>query len=195
MTRRDQTASMAGGKRLSGIMEGETVPPGNSRKRSKTKKATLVAEEKRQKAIDLRRKGYSYREIAAEIGATHGYCYKLVSQALKRIREETNEIAEDARQLELDRLDKLWMHAYQAVEAGDIGAIDKAVKVMDRRSKLLGLDAPARHDITGTLISSPEWVALRGVIVTALEAFPEAQAAVINAIAAKAGENGGGTSP
>lgn len=186
---------MAGGKKLSDVMGEETVPPGNGRKRSKTKKASLVAEEKRQKAIDLRRKGYSYREIGAEIGATHGYCYKLVSQALKRIREETNEIAEDARQLEMERLDQLWMHAYQAVEAGDIGAIDKAVRVMDRRSKLLGLDAPARHDITGTLTSSPEWVALRGVIVTALETFPEAQAAVVAAIAERVGENGGGTSP
>lgn len=188
MIRRNPPPSASEGKRLSDVMNGETVPPGNTkaRTRSKTKKASLIAEEKRQRAIDLRREGYSYREIAAKIGASPGYCYKLVSQALKRIREETDEIAEDARQIEKDRLDKLWMYAFQAVQAGDVGAIDKAVKVMDRRCRLLGLDAPARHDITGTLVSSPEWVALRGVIVTALESFPEAQAAVVAAIAAKA---------
>jgi hypothetical protein len=176
---------MTGGRRLSEAMNEETVPEGKTMSRSKTSRKSLIAEEKRQKAIDLRRLGCTYREIADQIGASPGYSFKLVTQALKRIRQETNEIAEDARTLELERLDNLWRYAYQAVINGDVAAIDKAVKVMDRRARLLGLDAPSRQEISGELLTSPQWIELRGILIKTLAGHPEAQKAVLAAIAEK----------
>jgi len=31
----------------------------------------------------------------------------------------------------------------------NLGAIDRALKIMERRAKLLGLDAPVRQEVTG----------------------------------------------
>jgi uncharacterized Rossmann fold enzyme len=48
------------------------------------------------------------------------------------------------RNLELDRLDFALEPLWIGVEAGDIPAIDAMMKIMERRSKMLALDAPRR---------------------------------------------------
>ncbi len=176
------------GRPLAEIMKAETEPQGNTMSKNKTGKRGIQAEEKRRRAVDLRRAGFTYEQIADKVGISRGYACKLVTSALKRIREETNEITEDVKALELQRLDELFRTAYQAVLDGEVRAIDQAIKVMDRRARLLGLDAATRQEISGTLTSSHEWIELRGVLIKTLSGYPEAQRAVLAAIA---GGNGG----
>ena len=39
------------------------------------------------------------------------------------------------------------MVMYKKAEKGDYNAVDRCIKLMERRAKLLGLDAPAKSEI------------------------------------------------
>jgi hypothetical protein len=60
------------------------------------------------------------------------------------------------RDLELQRLDALYLKAWEAVEEGDLPSIDRCLRIMERRAKLLGLDAAEKIEHSGTL----SWVEL-----------------------------------
>lgn len=106
--------------------------------------------------IKLRRTGMTYEEIANSAiekfgserlpnGYDERYAWKDIKRELERTRNEMAEDVEAVRQLELDRLDalfkSLWIRA--AGPNSDYQAIDRALRIMDRRAKMLGLDAPA----------------------------------------------------
>ena len=96
-----------------------------------------TAAERRKEALELRALGYSYQAIADELGyANRGSAYKAVNQELKNIPREA---AEHARELELGRLDEMQAAAMNGALAGDLFAIDRVVKIIESRSKLLGL--------------------------------------------------------
>jgi hypothetical protein len=69
----------------------------------------------------------------------------------------------------------------QAMEAGDPRLALQALKMeaaLDAEARKLGA---VRHATTGDLVSSPEWVRLRTAIMTKLEPYPDARAAVVAA--------------
>jgi hypothetical protein len=51
---------------------------------------------------------------------------------------------EEHRELELDRLDNLQRTYWQPAVAGNLRAADFVLRVIDKRAKLLGLDAPLK---------------------------------------------------
>lgn len=104
----------------------------------KTGKAALVAEERRRVAVAMRRDGHTLAEIAEAVGyASRGAAQKAIVTALKDARrEDTNALFE----LELERMDKWLERLKPKIEAGDTGAISTALRVSERRCKLLGLD-------------------------------------------------------
>lgn len=64
------------------------------------------------------------------------------TQILTRIRNLPREAAEDIRTIELERLDDLQKRLWsQMLEKKDFNLVDKILKILDRRSKYLGLDA------------------------------------------------------
>jgi len=58
------------------------------------------------------------------------------------------ETAEEIRRLELERLDAMLFAIGPEVRKGSYGAIDRALKIMERRARLLGLDAPVKGALT-----------------------------------------------
>lgn len=122
-------------------------------------------------AAELRTQGHSYQAIADELGYRHKEsARRAVARALTdAVREPTDEL----RQMELIRLDSLWMQAMQVLQANHVTvsngrvvtvekdgelvpvdddapvlqAIDRLLKIMERRAKLLGLDAPAKVEV------------------------------------------------
>lgn len=102
-----------------------------------TTAAKKTAAEKRAEALELRALGYSYQAVADEVGyGSRGAAYKAVAQELRNIPREA---AEHAREIELGRLDDLQMAAMNAALGGDLFAIDRVVKIVESRAKLLGL--------------------------------------------------------
>jgi hypothetical protein len=90
-----------------------------------------------------------YAEIAKQLGlSSPGNAYRIVKNALKATYREP---ADDVRKLELERLDRLTMALWKRAQSGEAEAIDRVLKLMDRRAKLLGLDAPVLSNATLTL--------------------------------------------
>jgi hypothetical protein len=92
---------------------------------------------KQDKAVRLLREGKSYDEIAKILGyANRGSAWRLVQNAL---RDTVTTDVEEHRAIELHRLDAL-QHAHwdQACD-GDIGAAVVVLRVIEQRSRLLGL--------------------------------------------------------
>lgn len=104
-------------------------------------------------AFDFRIAGFSYRSIGEKLGVSHETVRQDVERELQRQADANTSKAGIQRELELERLDKYIRVLDNWIEAGNIGAVGMAVKVMERRAKLLGLDAPTKVDtkITGTL--------------------------------------------
>ena len=98
-------------------------------------------------ALDLRLRGWTYRAIAAQLGVSERTSYYDIQHELGRLDAALKEKAERARELEAERLDQLTAALQGGILAGEPRAIVAAVRVMDRRAKLLGLDAPTT--ITG----------------------------------------------
>ena len=98
--------------------------------------------EKKRKALELRKAGASYEQIAEMLGyRSKSGAYKAVSLALRDLLREP---ADSVRKLELSRLDDMLMGIWPRVRSGDVLAIDRALKLAERRAKLLGLDAPVK---------------------------------------------------
>lgn len=106
-----------------------------------------AVEEKQLNALEYRKMGYSFAQIADALGykGPQG-AHEAVQAALKRIIREP---AEDVLRLELERLDALFMKPYQSALAGDLQALAGCLSVMGRKARLLGLDAPTRVESTG----------------------------------------------
>jgi hypothetical protein len=108
--------------------------------------------ERRRAAVRLRIEGKSWQEIADLLGYdSKGGACKDVSRALQAAITDLALPLEEYRQLELDRLDAMQEALWPKVLDGDTKAIDTALRLMDRRAKLLGLDAPTRTEGVLTL--------------------------------------------
>lgn len=101
-----------------------------------------------QQALDLRIEGASYRQIARQLDVAVKTIYMDVQGALGELDTLNGEKAERLRELEARRLDALQLPLAPAVRAGDPRAILAAVRILERRARLLGLDAP-------TLVTAP----------------------------------------
>ena len=101
----------------------------------------------------LRKAGGSYREIARQLGVDVHTAHGDVVAELAALREKTVEQAEELRDLELQRFDEMTAGLWPQVRAGSPPAVTAAIRVSERRSRLLGLDEPTatRTEISGSL--------------------------------------------
>jgi hypothetical protein len=99
------------------------------------------------KALDLRIAGATYRQIAAQLDVSEYTAYQDVQEELGRLDAVATKKAERLRDLEARRLDVLTVALSPGIRAGEPRAIVAAVRVMERRARLFGLDAPQK--ITG----------------------------------------------
>jgi hypothetical protein len=131
------------------------------------------AEEQRA-CYELRLQGLSIRQISDATGLSPSTVYRRIQC---EIRETVQPLADEVRQLELDRLDRLQQIALRVMDAAHplvsdgrvvhaampdgtkvplqdhgpvLAAMDRFLKIQDRRSKYLGLDAAMKVDATVT---------------------------------------------
>jgi DNA-binding CsgD family transcriptional regulator len=116
------------------------------RKSNKIERATRRAE-----AYALRRAGVDTATIAARLGVHPTTVNAWIREALRAIPKEE---ADDLRALELERLDAIMVPQMRAALAGDGFAVDRVLKIMERRARLLGLDEarPGGFEQVGSLL-------------------------------------------
>ena len=107
-----------------------------SRKRGRT----IASYEKDQRALELRKEGHSYESISEQLGySTRSASYKAV---MRRLREVDRPAVSMLRELEVERLDAMLYAVWDNVLQGDTNAVTTALRISERRSRLLGLNAP-----------------------------------------------------
>lgn len=117
-------------------------------------------------ACELRAKGWNYRRIAAHFNIDVHTAHDAVQNGLRDIVQEP---AAEVRRLELERLDELYTRALDILDTHHVTvsngqivrldgkplpddgpalqAIDRLLKIQERRARLLGLDAPSRVSV------------------------------------------------
>lgn len=100
-----------------------------------------------EQVIDLRKAGHSIREVAEVLHISKSTVQRRQDAALSRIPVNDRE---ELRKLEVLRLDRYLAALDTRVQTGDAQAIQAALRVADRRAKLLGLDAPTVVEATVT---------------------------------------------
>ena len=117
---------------------------------SETSARKVTGAERARQAVELRKAGASYDEIARQCGyRSRSGAYKAVSGALRDLVAKTSLAADELRELETIRLDALNDALWSRALAGELPAIDRVIRLMERRAKLLGLDAPEQTELSG----------------------------------------------
>ena len=106
--------------------------------------ARVATAARRVRCVELAATGMTYAQIAADVGfANKSSARKAVLAALASREVEA---VEDLRRLEVTRLDALQAAAWEDALTGDVGAIDRILRIIDRRMMLMGLNGPRRSD-------------------------------------------------
>jgi hypothetical protein len=113
----------------------------------------------RAEVLRLRREGHSYQSIAATTNLSVATVGTYVQAELIELREKTSLDVQSMRDLELQRLDEDLRALGPGRRAGDPTSIATAVRISERRAKILGLDAPTQHEVNGNIIVTAEAVA------------------------------------
>lgn len=116
---------------------------------SKTSIRRIEAKKKAAEALFLRLAGATYQDIANQLA------YKNPSGAQRAVEramlDTIQEPADKLRKLELSRLDRMQRGLWGKAIIGGTGAVDRIIKIMERRAKLTGLDLPTivKNELTG----------------------------------------------
>ena len=99
---------------------------------------------RRAQVLELRKAGATWSEIGAALGFSKQRAHVIFQKALDELNTEP---AADLRKLEAERLDKMQRSLWQQALQGNQGAVDRVLRIMERRAKMFGLDAPVRQSI------------------------------------------------
>lgn len=101
--------------------------------------------QRRSKAIAMRLGGADWDTIAARLDyASRGAACTDVTRAMEKAAAEATRDADVLRHIELARLDRLQVGLWTRALAGDEGTVGTVLGIIDRRVKLLGLNAPLK---------------------------------------------------
>ena len=110
--------------------------------RSKTAAPQVAAATWHPQALALRLQGLTYDQIGEQVGRDPAACYRAVAKHLQHTRAVAAETAQELREVELARLDRMLAVVGPMAEAGDLQAVDRVLRIQERRAAYLGLDAP-----------------------------------------------------
>lgn len=103
----------------------------------------------REQALDLRRSGLSYQRIGEEMGISMARAHQLVAKAMEETHRAIAAGADALRAEEISRLDGMLAALWPKAKNGDVAAVDRVLKISERKAKLLGIEAPVRIETTG----------------------------------------------
>lgn len=121
--------------------------PGRPKGGGKASSQKLTKLQQTEVALDLRRRGYTFRQIAAEMKVTLRVAHRLVMDAFKQHAAQAAENSELLVRLQMERLEAMWRGLAPSAEAGNSRSIEVALRLLERQAKLLGLDAPVKQEV------------------------------------------------
>jgi hypothetical protein len=126
------------------------IPAGTPPEQARAIRAARRAEKEAlmTKAFEMRKGGATTRQIGRALNRTHGTVSKWLQTVSKQLAAERIEDGRAILEVELARLDAATMAVMPLVNHQNqelaLKAVDRLVRIGERRSKLLGLDAPTK---------------------------------------------------
>ncbi len=119
-----------------------------------------VAALKRAKVVEAVADGATYEQAARRAGyATRSGAYKAFWKAVDGREADA---VDQARTLELMRLDALQVGLWERAVTGDVKAVNAVLRIIEQRSRLLGLDKPeAQPSGSGSVVDPAYWDPLK----------------------------------
>lgn len=116
----------------------------------------LAVAERRRVALELRKAGGSYRQIADRMRGVDGVsdryseaqAHRDVIAELDRLLASNLQAAEQLRELQAEQLREMWQKYYPAALKGDSNAFGVCMSILDRQGRLYGL-AQLSVSVTG----------------------------------------------
>jgi hypothetical protein len=130
-----------------------------SRYEQPTHATDAVEAEKLAKICAMRRANFTWEQIGKALSVTKQAANKRYLRYLRETQAEIGMSLEDMKLQTLEQLDtilnRLWLKALpnDATQALDLDCLDRATRVIDQRTRLLGLDSPQKHQIDITVVS------------------------------------------
>lgn len=122
-------------------------------RRPATTAAAIDRNRKTRDALELRKAGVSYSEIAKVLGLGNpGTARRMVSKALTEMGTEPSD---EMRMMEMQRLNHILAIIWPKIQKGDLATIDRYLKIQERISSLQGLDAPRQHQLGVLQVDAP----------------------------------------
>lgn len=98
--------------------------------------------ERDRQVLELRRGGATWDQIAQVVGFSNpGSAHKSYQRAMKLTLQQP---ADELRNAEVDRLDRLQRAFWNDALEGNVRAADLILRIIDKRAKILGLEAPVK---------------------------------------------------
>lgn len=94
------------------------------------------------KILELRRMGWTYREIAAKLGLSADYVYTSLNRSMRDLILAQRDEAEVLQAVEGERLHLAMKAIGEKVRRGELACIDRWIRLSESYRKLYGLDAP-----------------------------------------------------
>lgn len=139
----------------------------------RTASAHVAAREREKRVLEMRIASIPFRVIAEELGISVAAAHKIANRAMDRLTTEVGEKVDEYKRMQLAQLDELQMALWpQAIGytlrgpdgrpeldkygrpirvAPDVKAAREVRGILERKAELLGLDAPRRQEIKGSM--------------------------------------------
>ncbi|GAB2918582.1 hypothetical protein ACFMQL_20475 [Nonomuraea fastidiosa] len=115
----------------------------------------LERHERRYQALQMRIAGVSHAVIAQRLGySSPAVVGKDITAALKKAAKAEAMAAEELLHLEINRLDRMMASIWPKVLKGEVNAVEAALKIVNKRANLLGLDLINRNGAADTDMAS-----------------------------------------
>jgi hypothetical protein len=162
---------------------GKPSLPSSLRRQGKGRGSPARVAERRVDALKLAQDGFTYRQIAAQLGVSTTQAFKDVHASLDELKEVELGEAEKYRTLELSRIDRLYSAVSKQASRGNLGAVAAALRLSEHRCDLLGLtgkrtiagaggpsaDQPPQPTVNVTVINQQTIIQIREVANVARE--------------------------
>lgn len=106
--------------------------------------------ERRAKVAALRRQGMRNQlQVAALLGVDNSTICRDFAALDEEYRERARAETDLEKGIDLDRIEEMMIGLWPKASTGGYLSVDRVVALMERRAKLLGLDAPTKQQFTG----------------------------------------------
>lgn len=114
----------------------------------------ILLQQKRRQALEARKAGATYQQIADNLGYTHASAAR--KAVLKAFGDVIQEPVNELRSLQVERLNHMLLRIWQRVDAGDLDSMAMALRIIDKIDALIGTEAAQQLEVkqqtTGVLV-------------------------------------------